>query len=290
MRSSIALLAGSGAPSGTRKQDAYDCSSSHVTLNLNDLHFQVNKQLRAAIGVARQNLISDAPFSKVDFVSCRNLMIYLEPDLQQKIISLFHFALNENGYLLPGCSESIGRHSDLFDSFSKKWRIFRRVGPVRPEPAKIPIMSKEDHPFTAGPQPSATQLQQLQSDGFKSIVNFRNEGEDAESMSSQAEADAVRAAGLSYLHIPVTLKAMAAESVDTFRAEYPQLPKPIFAHCKSGKRAAAMAMMNIAVEDGLTADQSLINAREMGLDLDQPELQSFMQTYINSRSQATKPV
>lgn len=99
--------------------------------------------------VARQNLISDAPFSRVDLVSCRNLMIYLEPDLQQKIISLFHFALTERGYLFLGCSESIGRQIDLFEPVSKKWRIFRRAGPVRHDRVKIPILSKEDFQIPA---------------------------------------------------------------------------------------------------------------------------------------------
>ncbi|MDB5339954.1 MAG: hypothetical protein JWN70_5573 [Planctomycetaceae bacterium] len=141
--------------------------------------------------------------------------------------------------------------------------------------------------ITIGPQPSAAQLQTLQNDGYQTIVNFRNAGEDEESMSPQAECDAVRAAGMTYLHIPVTMKAMAAESVDLFRKQYSELPKPIFAHCKSGKRAAAMAMLNIAVQEGLSADQCLQNAKQMGIDFDQPELTTFMQTYLSRHVDAS---
>jgi len=85
------------------------------------------KQIRELVVFAEQNLISDAPFSKLDLISCRNLLIYLEPEVQQKVISLFHFALNEEGHLFLGSSETVGRHVDLFETVSKKWRVFRRA-------------------------------------------------------------------------------------------------------------------------------------------------------------------
>lgn len=107
-------------------------------------HYQVSKQLRESIVVTRQNLISDAPFSKLDLISCRNLLIYLEPELQQKVLSLFHFALNEQGYLFLGCSESIGRQTDLFEPVSKKWRVYRRIGPARRDLVQIPLVAGED--------------------------------------------------------------------------------------------------------------------------------------------------
>ena len=106
-----------------------------------DHHYQVSKQLRDAIVFAPQNLISDAPFSKLDLVSCRNLLIYILPEVQEKVISLFHFALNENGYLLLGPSESIGRAVDMFEPVSKKWRVYRRIGLVRTARVEIPIVN-----------------------------------------------------------------------------------------------------------------------------------------------------
>jgi two-component system, chemotaxis family, CheB/CheR fusion protein len=107
-------------------------------------HWQVNKQLRESITFAPQNLISDAPFSKLNLISCRNLLIYLEPDVQAKVIRLFHFSLVDGGYLLLGPSESIGREVDLFEPVSKQWRVFRRIGAARRALVDIPIMATEE--------------------------------------------------------------------------------------------------------------------------------------------------
>jgi two-component system CheB/CheR fusion protein len=108
-------------------------------LRIDEDHYQVSKSLREYIVFAEQSLISDAPYSKLDLVSCRNLLIYLEPEFQQKVISLFHFALNENSCLLLGPAESIGPAADMFEPVSKRWRVYRRIGPVRPERVSIPI-------------------------------------------------------------------------------------------------------------------------------------------------------
>jgi len=104
-------------------------------------HYQISKQVRDLVVFAPQNLISDAPFSRLDLISCRNLLIYLEPEVQRKVISLFHFALNEDGFLFLGSSETIGRHLDMFETVSKKWRLFRRIGPTRRDMVDFPITS-----------------------------------------------------------------------------------------------------------------------------------------------------
>jgi two-component system CheB/CheR fusion protein len=104
-------------------------------------HFRVDKQLRESVVFAPQNLISDAPFSKLDLISCRNLLIYLESAVQPKVIAVFHFALNEGGYLFLGTSESVGQQTDLFETVSKKWRLFRRIGPTRRDMVEFPIAS-----------------------------------------------------------------------------------------------------------------------------------------------------
>jgi len=115
-----------------------------------DRHYQIRHEVRDAVVFAPQNLISDAPFSRLDLISCRNLLIYLEFPLQQRIISLFHFTLREGGYLALGASESVGRHVDLFEPVSKKWRIFRRVGTARREPhnTQIPLTTANYNPIT----------------------------------------------------------------------------------------------------------------------------------------------
>ncbi len=123
-------------------------------------HWQVNKPLRDSITFAAQNLISDTPFTKLDLISCRNLLIYLEPAVQEKVIRLFHFALAEGGFLLLGPSESIGSETDLFEPISKKWRLFRRVQTARRPAVEVPIVPGEDRrpmrsvPFRPTPTPT----------------------------------------------------------------------------------------------------------------------------------------
>ncbi len=102
-------------------------------------HYQVNKRLRESVMFAIQNVISDTPFSKLDLICCRNLLIYLEPQTQQKLLGLFHFALNEGGYLFLGASETVGRLDDMFEPVSKKWRVFRRIGPTRSGRLEFPF-------------------------------------------------------------------------------------------------------------------------------------------------------
>jgi two-component system CheB/CheR fusion protein len=105
-----------------------------------DHHYRVTKQLREMLLVASQNLISDAPYSKLDLVSCRNLLIYLESEMQQKVIPLFHCVLKKGGALVLGHSESVGRCVELFEPISRKWRVFRRIGTARQDRVEIPII------------------------------------------------------------------------------------------------------------------------------------------------------
>ena len=93
--------------------------------------YRVVKSLREMVVFARQNLISDAPFSRLDLISCRNLLIYLEPDLQKKILPIFHYALKPHGVLFLGASESVGGFTDLFEPVDKKQKLYsRKVAPT----------------------------------------------------------------------------------------------------------------------------------------------------------------
>ena len=85
-----------------------------------------------------QSLLADAPFSRLDLISCRNLLIYLGPEAQRKILSLFHFALREGGVLFLGSSETVGGVSDCFEPISKKHRIYRHIGRSRPGEVEFP--------------------------------------------------------------------------------------------------------------------------------------------------------
>lgn len=108
--------------------------------------YQVRKSLRESIIFSKQNLLSDAPFSKLDLVCCRNLLIYLKPEIQQKLISLFHYSLLENGHLFLGSAETIGRATQLFEPISKKWRIYHRLGTNSPSSITLPIEKWESQP------------------------------------------------------------------------------------------------------------------------------------------------
>ena len=88
--------------------------------------YRVIKPLREQVVFARQNVISDPPFSRMDLISCRNLMIYLEPQLQKNLLPTFHYALKPDGVLFLGSSESIGNFAHLFRPVDKKQKIFSK--------------------------------------------------------------------------------------------------------------------------------------------------------------------
>ncbi|HEY2799963.1 MAG TPA: CheR family methyltransferase [Chthoniobacterales bacterium] len=93
--------------------------------------YRVLKSLRQQVIFARQNLMSDPPFSRMDLIICRNLLIYLEADLQRKIIPAFHYALKPDGFLFLGTSESISDFPELFAAADKKQKIFvKKPGPT----------------------------------------------------------------------------------------------------------------------------------------------------------------
>jgi two-component system CheB/CheR fusion protein len=87
--------------------------------------YRVRKQIRDMIVFAPQNLIKDPPFSRLNLLTCRNLLIYMEPELQKKLFPLFHYTLVPNGFLFLGTSESIGGFSHLFSAVDAKWKIFK---------------------------------------------------------------------------------------------------------------------------------------------------------------------
>jgi two-component system, chemotaxis family, CheB/CheR fusion protein len=87
--------------------------------------YRVTKEIRGMVVFAIHNVIKDPPFTRLDLVSCRNLMIYLEPELQNRLITTFQFALRPGGALLLSPSENIGTNSHLFAPLSREWRIYR---------------------------------------------------------------------------------------------------------------------------------------------------------------------
>ena len=88
--------------------------------------YRVQKEIRDMVVFALQNVITDPPFSRIDLVTCRNLLIYLGAELQKKVLPLFHYALNPNAFLFLGSSESVGEFNDLFSVLDRKWRLYSR--------------------------------------------------------------------------------------------------------------------------------------------------------------------
>lgn len=101
-------------------------------------HYQVAKSIRDCVVFALQNVAEDPPFSRIDLISLRNLLIYLRPEAQEQVLALLHFALREDGHLFLGSAETVGDRSTMFQPVSSKHRIYRRIGPKRAENLKFP--------------------------------------------------------------------------------------------------------------------------------------------------------
>ncbi len=101
--------------------------------------YQVSKSIRETVIFAPQNVIMDPPFTKLDLVSCRNLLIYLTPELQKKLVPLFHYSLNPGGFLFLGSAETVGEFTALFAPLEGKMRLYRRLDAgARTEPLEFP--------------------------------------------------------------------------------------------------------------------------------------------------------
>jgi two-component system CheB/CheR fusion protein len=102
--------------------------------------YRIRKPVRDMVIFAQQNLLTDPPFTRVDLISCRNMLIYIEPALQQRIIPAFHYALKPHGYLVLGASESIGSFGNAFATVARNQKIYQK----KPSPA----WGRSERPFT----------------------------------------------------------------------------------------------------------------------------------------------
>jgi two-component system CheB/CheR fusion protein len=132
--------------------------------------FRVKKEIREMVVFAPHDILRDPPFSRVDLCTCRNLLIYLEPETQKRVISLLHFSLREGGYMFLGNTESSGGSEHLFELISKKWRIYRRTGVGQHRFTDMPSFAARgsdqgsrggsENPSAGAARPAATQLLQ----------------------------------------------------------------------------------------------------------------------------------
>ncbi len=136
-----------------------------------DNHYRINRAVRDLVVFAPQNIIKDPPFTKLDLLCCRNLLIYLGPELQQKLLPLFHYSLKQDGILFLGTSETIGQATDLFAIKEKKWKIFMRK-PAKDaaqtrlaftvqQPAAELFTQKPDRPYRGAGEADTTKLMQI---------------------------------------------------------------------------------------------------------------------------------
>ena len=124
---------------------------------------RVTTEIRQMVTFAPQSLIMDPPFTKLDILSCRNLLIYLAAEMQQKLIPLFHYSLSPGGILVLGIAETIGSDTHLFSPLNNKLRIFQRITSTqRPEPIDFPSSFAPALPDGTAPHPEAKPPASLQ--------------------------------------------------------------------------------------------------------------------------------
>jgi len=115
--------------------------------------YTVRREVRERVVFAVHDIVKDPPFTKLDLLSCRNLMIYFEPELQKRLIPVFHYALNPGGVLFLSASESIADNPELFSAVDRKWKFYRAIHTVA---ANYPaIVAKRVQGAGKGGQPAA---------------------------------------------------------------------------------------------------------------------------------------
>jgi two-component system CheB/CheR fusion protein len=119
-----------------------------------DDNFQVVRNIREMVVFAQHNLIKDPPFTSIDMISCRNLLIYLQPVLQTKAMELFNFSLQPAGLLMLGTSESTGEMGDYFQTLESKYKIFKSLGRQKPlHSGSSAVTSRTRHLSNQDPRP-----------------------------------------------------------------------------------------------------------------------------------------
>lgn len=102
-----------------------------------DGNYRIKKNIREMVLFATQNILRDPPFTKIDILCCRNLLIYIKPEMQRRIMPIFHYSLKRDGVLFLGNSETIGNFTQLFSVLDRKWKIYKKIESI---PAKNHIV------------------------------------------------------------------------------------------------------------------------------------------------------
>jgi len=148
-------------------------SLAHMDRNRIRAHFtpqgdryEINKNLRDTVIFARQDLVQDPPFLRLDLVSCRNVLIYFQSELQSRLLAVFHYALNPGAFLFLGKSEGIFQQEALFGVVDKEARLYRRHGTA----ARLPLLRAEMHVPAAGLNQHQRPGKPITAQGFETIL------------------------------------------------------------------------------------------------------------------------
>ena len=221
--------------------------------------YRVGKALREMIVFARQNVMSDPPFSRLDIISCRNLLIYLEPGLQKKVFPVFHYALKPGGYLYLGASESIGGFTDLFEPLDKKHKIYTKKAAATPA---FRLPTRKDPGEQSGMSSQQVRVPLQQQSDEDAGQGFRGE------LSAQREADRLSVMQFA----PPAVLINADLQILQFRgptAGYLEPPtgKASFDLLKMARRELMMPLRSAirkATKDNATARQERVRVEENG--------------------------
>lgn len=139
-----------------------------------------------------------------------------------------------------------------------------------------------------GAQPSEAEIREMASEGIKGVINLRTDHEDMQPLSPEREGEIVRKAGMEYVHLPVTMAKAKLKLVDRFRSELDSIAKPVFVHCKLGKRAGAFVLMEVAAEHGLSGEEALKRAQSVGFECEHPRVREFVKSYLERETKSSQ--
>jgi two-component system, chemotaxis family, CheB/CheR fusion protein len=175
-------------PLGIRDQVAPNFLKHYFQPVNDDGHYQVNSAVRESVIFGQHDLLADPPFSRLDLVTCRNVLIYIEAEKQARILMLCHFALRPDGYLFLGSAETVGAQERLYKSLDRKWHIYRRVGTTPREQLEWPIgtirsrvsPARESPPDAkpVGPRQLREALRTTRDDLYKAVNELNSTNED----------------------------------------------------------------------------------------------------------------
>ena len=222
-----------------------------------DHRYQVAKSIRELVIFAPQNVIMDPPFTRLDLVSCRNLLIYLTPELQKQLFPLFHYSLNPGGVLVLGSAETVGEFTDLFAPLAGKTQLYRRLeSGLRAEPIEFPasfMLARKGVPPPLKPlKPTASlqaQAEQLLLSHYSPAAVLATDKGDIIFINGHTGKYLEPAAGKANLNLfAMAREGLGYELTDAFRKALRQKDAVIRKNVKVGTDAGGVQTVDLTVQ------------------------------------------